>query len=120
MNIVAEGKDAIDFFSDDESLVSGELNRISVYRENDRLLLDLEITLLYSKKFKNVVLRFTDVIEYSFYYKNHHAFYYIENYKFFADAEQIYISLDPADGPEHGIDFDDNDFVIAKNLEVYV
>ncbi|MEO6284514.1 MAG: hypothetical protein ABIN80_07830 [Dyadobacter sp.] len=120
MNLITEGGGAIEFFSDSESLISGELKRFSVYRQNERLLLDLDITLLYSKKFKDVTLRFIDVLEYSFYYKNHNSFYYIEDYKFFVTAEQAYISLDPVDGSGNEIDPNDNDFVIAKELKVYV
>jgi hypothetical protein len=120
MNLLAEGQKAIDFLTDNESLISGKLEKISIYIEENRLFIDLEIILLYSKKYKNVKLRFQDVQEYSLYYNIRSNFYYIEDYKLFLTSEQVYISLDPADASSIEIDNNDNDFVIAKGLKIYV
>lgn len=120
MNLIANGKEAIDLLADNESLISGELKGFSVYKQNNRLLLNLDITLLYSKKFKDITLQFVDVLEYSFYYNSKNNFYYIEDYKLFQTDEQFYISLDPVDGSSTEIDRNDNDFVIAKEIRVYI
>lgn len=118
MILLAEDSQVIDVLSNNEDLISGTLQRISIFYENSQLVIELTIKLLYSKKFKEVLIQFKGVSEYSFNYTASHNFYYIEDYVFLKNDDKVYISLDPANPSEMKKSPEDNDCILAE--EVYL
>ncbi len=118
MKLIAEGHHVLEFLSNKESLISGELKRVSIYHQDNQLNIDLNIKLLYSKKYEEILIQLVDVFEYSLNYNSSNTFYFIEEYKFFIDDVCTYISLDPING-SNNIDIDDNDFIKAKSVILY-
>lgn len=119
MNLIAEGTEVIDVLSNNEDIISGKLNSVSIFYKDRRLVIELTIELLYSKKFKEVLIQFKGVSEYAFYYNLSRNFYYIEDYVFFKNEEMVYISLDPANPSEVKRNDDDNDFIIADEISLF-
>jgi aspartate-semialdehyde dehydrogenase len=118
MELIAEGIHVMESLSNEESLISGELKRISVYHQNNQLNIDLNIKLLYSKKYDEIILKLVNVSEYSLNYNSSNNFYFIEEYKFFNNDGDIYLSLDPVNGSDY-VDTNDNDFIKAKSVCLY-
>jgi hypothetical protein len=119
MDIIAEGSQVIEIVSGEESIISGLLTKISIYNQDNHLNIDLSIDLMYSKKFKKILIQILDVVEYSFFYNRNTNFYYIEDYKFFKNENLIYISLDPAEGSKTKVDAHDNDYASGKNMRLF-
>jgi hypothetical protein len=119
MNIIAEGRQVIDILSNNEDLISGKLQKISIFYQDSKLIIELTVELLYSKQFRQVLIQFNGVSEYSFYYSLSHNFYYIEDYVFFKDDDMVYISLDPANPSEIKRNVDDNDFIVAEDVLLF-
>lgn len=119
MDLIAESNNAIEFLTDENSIISGKVRLVSIYLQENRLFLDIQISLMYSKQFDTMLIRLEDVIEYSFYYNSNSNFYYIEEFKLFKADQYTYLSLDPFDSSSKEIDEKDNDFAIAKEIKIY-
>lgn len=66
------------------SLISSVVQKINIYCNNqDEVEIEITIKLTNSSERKILLLRFVDIIEYSFYYNNNYNFYNIEKIKFF-------------------------------------
>jgi hypothetical protein len=118
LNPLSKDEEALSFFSGDRSLVSAMVQNITISNENETLIVDITVHLLYSKLDKDFVIRLVDVVEYSFYHSKDHYFYNIANLKFFKEDVFFYISLDPDETCE-GRANNDNDFVLSKSIELY-
>lgn len=116
MNILAKGEQVIDFLTNNESLISGELKRVEISNQENQLNIELSISLMYSKKVKEVIIRFVGVTEYSFFYSNINNFYFIEEYKFFKKEGLFYISLDPLNVSEDKKESGDNNYILANDV----
>lgn len=119
MNLIAEGSNVFDTLSNNEDIISGKLDNVSIFRKDSQLVIELTIELLYSKKIKVILIQFRGVSEYAFYYNLSRNFYYIEDYVFFKNEEMVYISLDPANPSEIKRNVDDNDYIIADEIALY-
>ena len=64
-------------------------------------------------------IKFTQVLEYCFYYEKSRSFYNVERCKFFKKGELFYISLDPVNEVEE-IDERDQDIIMCKQIEGYM
>ena len=118
MDLIAKGSNVIDFLSNNESLISGKLEKISIYYEEYQLTIDLNIELKYSKKINKVLLKFIGVSEYSLFFNSENFFYNIENYKFLKKENLFYISLDPIND-EQIVDTSDNDYIKSADVFLY-
>jgi hypothetical protein len=119
MKLIATGSKVIEFLINDESIISGKLSKISIYYKDNRLIIELNINLLYSKQYSEVIIQLLDVMEYSLFYSSKSNFYFIENYKFFYEDGAVYISLDPSETDTSSMDIDDNDYVKAKDVTLF-
>jgi hypothetical protein len=119
MLLITKNLDAIDLLSNQESLISGKLQKISMFYCENELIVELNVELLYSEKLKEVLLQFRGVSEYSFNYTSSHNFYYIEDYVLFKKEDMVYISLDPANPSEMTRNVDDNDFIVAEEIYLF-
>ena len=100
------------------SLISSQMKKISIYSKDDLVCIDLEIELMYKKGKNQILLRFTGVVEYSFYYLSGNIFYNVERCKFFKSEDLFYISFDPVDETEL-IAGEDQDYIKAGSVEAY-
>jgi len=94
-------------------LVSSSLLKINIFQEEDCLFIELHFKINPSGKLLKI--KFIDIIEYSFYYKNNFYFYNVAYCKFFKKGNTVYISLDPFD-EEETIHKNDQDFILCKNV----
>ena len=117
MELIGKDEELIDAFSKRLNILSGQLQKVSIYSSNYILCIDLDITLQYPEE-KNCVLRFIDIQEYSFYHNSDHYFYNIERFKFFKNGDFFYISLDPYDEGSN-VDENDQDFIVCRGVEGY-
>lgn len=114
-----ENDDVLRFFVADQSLINGSVIAVHIFEIAESLTIDLDVKLLYSKNEKNYRIRFQDIIEYAFYYRNDRYFYYITNLKFFKDGDSYYISLDP-DESVNSKSEDDDDVILSKRIQAFV
>ncbi|MDR6197969.1 hypothetical protein [Siphonobacter sp. SORGH_AS_0500] len=118
MKLLAKNEEVISFLSDKESLISGTIKKISIQIKSNILFIGLDITLMYSKKYKSIYLEFEAIKEYGFYYLADSSFSTIEIYKFFKNENLFYISFDPTN-EELIMDKNDNDFILAEKVSLY-
>ena len=119
MKTIGEGEQLIKSLSGHNSLLDTKVKRISIFEEEDLLIGELEFAMRPLSKYRNVVLKFTDVKEYSFYYNDNHVFYNVERFKFFRmENGSYYLSLDPYEEEQVPSD-QDQDIVVAKNVVGY-
>jgi hypothetical protein len=119
MNFIAENNQVLEVLSNNESLISSELKKISIYYQDNGLVIDLNISLIYSKKMKNILLQFIEVSEYSLKYTLDNFFYNIEEYKFYEEKGTFYISLDPNYSVNIERDKNDNDYIVSSKIVLY-
>lgn len=91
---------------------------INIYEINGVVFIEVRIELLREKVNKRLLLKFSNVTLYAFFWKGSSYFYYIERYKFFENAGKYYISFDPVD-EEDAVSDEDNDFLLADSVEGY-
>ncbi|MCD7932948.1 MAG: hypothetical protein LUH15_17235 [Tannerellaceae bacterium] len=99
------------------NILDGEIIGVEVYKKNDILIIDVSVKLT-GKTESFIKLSFVNIKEYSFYWKNDIYFYTISDYTFIREHDFVYISFDPYDNTNK-ISEKDNDFIYAKNVEVY-
>jgi hypothetical protein len=109
--------DLIQGLSKSYSLISSIVQKINIYSNiDDEAEIEITIKLTNSLEEKILLLRFIDVIEYSFYYNNEYNYYNIEIIKFFQIGETFYLSLDPENENEI-ISNADQDFILCKSVK---
>jgi hypothetical protein len=102
-----------------ESILDGQLTKLSIHVQENPLVIDLGIGLMYSKKFRKIILQVVGVLEYSFTYYHTRSFYNIEDYKLFQKDDFFYISLDPVDGTDGVVDENDNDYILGLGIRLF-
>jgi hypothetical protein len=80
--------------------------------------IDIYIKLINKKGYSELKLTFTNVVEYSFYYKSDRYFYYIETFKLLKFSDGFYASFDPIDESKI-INDEDQDYIKAMSVEGY-
>lgn len=127
MEYLAANNDLYNLLSNEESLISGEVKRINIcyleFTDIEKpygIQIELDIKLLYSKKYKVVRIVFERVSAYCFFTDNSRDVYYIEEMKFFKTEDKWYISLDPRDQYSLKVDTNDNDFILAESIKGYI
>jgi len=119
MKFIAEGSELIKILSGYSSILDSGVEKITIQLEEELLTVNIYFDMMYTEKFKKVLIKLIDIIEYGFYHNNRHAFYCVETYKFFQTEDgRFYISLDPED--EQMVESEnDQDFVISKKIIGY-
>ena len=104
----------------DFTLLSSNLYKFDVENnDTEGLMIRLHFRLLYSGVNNTVMLRFSGIREYSFYYHHRGNFYNVERYKLLKMKDGFYISLDPFD--ETGIvSPQDQDFILCEKIEGFL
>ncbi len=99
------------------SLISTNVKDIHITNK-DKLVIGIVFS-NFSKKsdFKTIEIRFSEIIEYNFYYNNDYIFYNVESFKLLKISSFFYLSLDPDDEVE-GISSNDMDFIKCNKIEI--
>jgi len=118
MKLVAENDLVLSYLSGSLSLLSGQLMEMRVYLKQQLLTIDLDVSLIYAKGNPLHKLRFTDVVEYSYYYNSDYIFYNIAIFKFLNIGGLFYLSLDPENESNNRSE-NDQDFILSKSVSVY-
>ncbi|WP_119081109.1 hypothetical protein [Chitinophaga alhagiae] len=119
MNYIGENELLIDLLATDYTLLSSTMNKIDIQNGNEgRLYIELHFTLLYSEVCRKIMLRFSEIEEFSFYYNQSHYFYNVEEYKLLKVGDSFYLSLDPfADDANNKVSSKDQDFILCGKVE---
>lgn len=116
MLYIAADADLISFLKNDYSLISGSLNGINISYLNSDLTIELSISLMYAPNGrKNIVVKFINVISYSFIYDEDYSFSTIEDFKFIEVEGKMYLSIDPDIRVSQKSEAD-KDFIISKSV----
>ena len=118
MKLVAENDLVLSYLSGSLSLLSGQLMEMRVYLKQQLLTIDLDVRLIYAEGNSLHKLRFTDVVEYSFYHNSDYIFYNIAIFKFLKIGGLFYLSLDPENESNNRSE-NDQDFILSKSVSVY-
>jgi hypothetical protein len=118
MNSVGKNEGLIDYMASKKLyLLSGVLNRVVIFEEQGMPCIELYFTLIAKKD--RLKIRFNNISEYSFYYRDDCYFYNIERCKFFKNRDTFYLSLDPYDDKEE-INDNDQDFILCREIEGFL
>ena len=117
MTIIAKEDELLsNIFMAKYNILDSRLYKMEIFDENFLLVIDLYFELITNGT--PIKLRFYDVQEYGFYWKDRTNFY-IERYKLFRVKELFYLSIDPVD-EENQFKLEDNDFIWSKSIEGYL
>ena len=118
MNTIGRNEELFDYMSLNKLyLTSSVLLKIDIFEERRTPSIELHFKLSIGGGLLKI--RFTNVMEYSFYYKMGYSFYNVERCKFFKKGDSFYISLDPYDEWAN-IDENDQDFILCSAIEGYM
>ena len=118
MKLIKNNPQIADNAIENISLISDSLLSISICNEKDLLNVSLRISSFYRSEI--LILKFINVMEYSFYYNNRYSFYNIESYKVLQTTDNhYYLSLDPCERID-GISENDQDFILSERLEIFI
>jgi hypothetical protein len=96
-------------------LLDTKIEHLSIFAA-DNLIIEITFLMRPKSDFERVTIRFSGVLEYSFYYNTDYIFYNVERYKFFLDNNNnFYLSLDPFNEAVE-ISDQDQDYIIAKEV----
>ncbi len=116
MKAIGSGEQLLKSLVKQNSLLDAEVKRISIFEEGSLLSIELEFAMRPSSVYRRIVLKFTEVKEYSFYYQQNYIFYNVERYKFFRMENGLYyLSLDPYDEAALPSE-EDQDIVVAREV----
>jgi len=102
------------------ALLNNQLESMMLYiNEENGLVIEIVFSLPDVEKEKHLRLKFTEVIEYMFYYKSDYAHYTVRRLKFIREEECFYFSIDPEDELPK-VSHTDQDIIRAKNVEGYL
>jgi hypothetical protein len=119
MILIGQQEEVVNKLQGEFTLLSSSLQRINIYRRDQVLCIDIEIELAYKKRESSILLRFVDVLEYSFLYRSHRYFYNVEIFKLLKTENIFYVSFDPVDEVEE-ISEDDQDYIKSTTIECYL
>ncbi len=122
MNCIGVNEALIELLGSDFNLLSSKMYKIEIQESDvESLLVNLYFKLLYAKEGKLIMLRFSEIEEFSFYHNRSHYFYNVESYKLLKIESGFYISLDPF--MENNIDkvsSNDQDFIMCGRMEGFI
>lgn len=118
MEFIGKQENIVDKLQSELTLLSSRIERVNIYVNDHILCIDIDVELAYKKNGNKILLKFIDVLEYSFFYRSHRYFYNVEIFKLFKTDNYFYVSFDPLDESEN-ISEDDQDYIKAKNIEGY-
>lgn len=121
MIFIDKNENLINSLSGNLTLLSGSLQRIDFYlNKKKELSIDLTIALLYDPEKRMVILKFSEIKEYSFYANDPSLFYYIEDYKFLKYDRGVYLCLDPLwENNLNVVSSQDQNYIVAEHVEGY-
>lgn len=117
MEYIEKNEKLISSLIGEYSLTSATINRLEIYKDDDKLTVTVYLTLSISKK--KLLLKFINVEEFSFYHQANYFFYNIEIIKFFLIKGNCYISFDPTDESSE-ISSNDQDYILCRDVEGYL
>jgi hypothetical protein len=119
MRSIGENTDLIHYLNNN-LLLNNQLESMMLYiDESNSLVIEIVFALTDPEDEKHLRLKFTDVIEYMFYYKSDYTHYTVRRLKFLWEEEAYYLSIDPEDELPK-ISHTDKDIVRAKNVSGYL
>jgi len=119
MQSIGENFDLLHYLNQ-SPLLNNQLASMMLYvNEENALVIEIVFDLIEPEKEKHLRLKFTDVVEYMFYYKSDYTHYTIRRLKFLHDEECFYFCIDPEDELPK-VSHTDKDIVRAKNVEGYL
>ena len=119
MILIGRQEDVVNKLQGEFTLLSSSLEQIIIYKRDHFVCIDIEIELAYKRGAKSILLRFFDVLEYSFFYESNLHFYNVEIFKLLKTENFYYVSFDPVDEIEELSD-DDQDYIKATTIECYL
>lgn len=117
--LIGKQEEIVNKFQGEFTLLSSSLDSINIYRRDHVLCIDVKLQLAYKKGENNILLRFVDVLEYSFFYRSNRFFYNVEIFKFFKAENIFYVSFDPVNEDENMSD-EDQDYIKATSVEGFL
>ncbi|MBC9914020.1 hypothetical protein [Chitinophaga varians] len=118
--LIGRNEVLMNYFSEKVNLLSAEMYKIDIHNcTESEVAIDLYFKLLYADKHHLIRISFKEIEEFSFYHGKKNYFYYVERYTFFRHKDYFYLCLDPSEEAEV-ISEDDQNFVLAKEVEGYV
>lgn len=110
----------VEFFKGKNTLRDSVLTSLYLVGEHGGAILELKFSLGEDADYKSIGLRFSDIIEFDFYYKKSYVFYNVEAFKLICTNEKsYYLSLDPDENFDSEVSTD-QDFVKANSLEIII
>jgi hypothetical protein len=102
------------------SLLNNQLASMLLYiDESNSLVIEIVFSLAETEKNKHLRLKFTDVVEYMFYYKSDYTHYTVRRLKFLHEEECFYFCIDPEDELPK-VSHTDKDIIRARNVEGFL
>jgi hypothetical protein len=98
-------------------LISSTLLDVKIFTEDYKVVIELGFKLLSGGEIMRI--KFVDVSEYLFYYRNNYGFYDVATCKFFKKDDLYYLSLDPYDETLE-MHPEDQDFILCKEIEGFI
>ncbi len=109
------GRDVIDFLSAENTLLDSQLVDFSVSNYFSNPILDLKFSARKNAGYAIAHLRFSDVLEFDFFYQKNYPFFVVEDIKFFFDESGFYyLSLQPDE--KIGVKSDEDGNYIKSNV----
>lgn len=107
----------LELSSGENSLLDARIESVAI-KNTDFLCIDLIFKMSENSIYEKILLRFIDVIEFSFFHNNNYVFYNVEDVKFIKNVDnQFYLSLDPS--TQDGISERDQDYIVSKSIVAY-
>ncbi len=106
----------IDAINERNALLDGKLLRVSLADNNGVMIAELRVASRTSSEVETIVIRFSDVRRFDFYYDDSNYCYLIERYKAFRLEEGFYMSLDPYDETNE-VHCEDRGIVLSTEIE---
>lgn len=116
------GKDAglVRVLNERGAIRDARMVRFSVYEKQYSVNAEVELAPQGGQSADHVLLVFSEVREYGFYYNAKQIFYNVENFKFsYSNSSGAYLSLDP-DESKSAPSQNDQDFIAAKSVAGYL
>lgn len=119
MQKIISNDDILSFLQGKNTLRDSELMSFEMKNINGELAIETFLNLRPDAEFKEIKLKFYEVLECAFYYSANFTFYNVEAFKFIKlENGFFYLSLDP-DEKIIGASKFDQDFIKAKHIELF-
>lgn len=120
MSTIISGEDVIIYLSNENTLLDSKLDSLRVYENQGVSIIELKFIGRSSSEYESCILKFSLVESFDFCYLKNYPFFYIEDLKFFKTPDDMfYISLQP-DENINIESLDDQNYIKAKNIELYI